>query len=69
LIRIQKPKLKLKHPTPQFEKRTRPPEPREGAQFVNGELLVTMRRRADAGAGLGGDPLLFVKPFGGFGGW
>jgi hypothetical protein len=35
-----------------------------GQPFVNGELLVTMRRRADAATGLGGDPLLFVKPFG-----
>lgn len=34
------------------------------AQFVNGELLVTMTRRGDAAHDIGGDPLLFVKPFG-----
>lgn len=34
------------------------------AQTVNGELLVTIRRQADAARGVGGDPLLFVKPLG-----
>ncbi len=37
---------------------------RESPQFLNGELLVTMRRTADLAAGVGGDPLLFVKPYG-----
>lgn len=37
---------------------------RPGGGFVNGELLVTMKRAGDASAGVGGDPLLFVKPYG-----